>query len=99
MFKLLFGILLGAGVVYWLFETNAGRQRREMAQEKLGMATDSIHERAEDVMQTGREKVDEARDRARGTFEDARAKAHKMTDETRARAESTLGGSRSENER
>ena len=69
MFKLIFGALVGAALMY-LFDPRQGRERRE----KLSTRVHDIQHKAEDAAVTGRdamhqvkETAAEARERARST--------------------------------
>lgn len=63
MYKLIFGILMGAGLAYWFFETSSGREKRQTIRDKLGMSrkrTDNVAQRT-DAPQAGRETAAAAR--------------------------------------
>jgi hypothetical protein len=103
MFRLLFGILLGAGLVY-LLDSRQLEGRREMLKDRLhrGKAGE-ISDRAEGAYQAGRDTFVDAKERAkataghaaeraRETLDEAKAEAQEWADASRERAESTVNG-------
>lgn len=103
MFRLLFGILLGAGLVY-LLDSRQLEGRREMLKERLSRGkAGELTERAEGAYQAGRDSFMDAKERARTTaghaaeraretFDEAKTEAQEWADASKQRADATVNG-------
>jgi F0F1-type ATP synthase membrane subunit b/b' len=99
MIRILFGLLLGAGVMYFL-DPAAGSRRREMLTNRgrrndaRELATDAGRA-ARDAYGEARERfattASHARDRARDTVQEARTQAEEFAESNRERARSLSG--------
>jgi hypothetical protein len=85
MFRLLFGILIGALIVY-LADSRYVDDRRRMLKDRLNGARGDFSDRAEDAVQAGRESFEDARSRAGYVSERASARARETFDEARGEA-------------
>jgi gas vesicle protein len=101
MFRLFFGALIGAALMY-LFDPRQGRQRRETLSTKVH----DIQHRAEDAAVTGRDAIHqaketaaEARERARSTISHAQDRFSPVADEAAREARATATEAMTEAER
>lgn len=104
MFRLLFGILLGAAIVYFLDSRQIDDRRRmikgRLSRGKVGELT----EQADQAFQASRETLADARERlqataghatgrARETLDEAKAEAQEWAEASKDRADSAINGS------
>lgn len=101
MIKLLFGILLGAGLMYFL-DPRAGQERREMLSEKArNSAPANVKAKAEQAKTAGRETIEEGRERVKSvanhtkervneTIEDAKREAGQFAESSTERAKNVV---------
>lgn len=101
MFKLIFGALVGAALMY-LFDPRQGRERRE----KLSTRVHDIQHKAEDAAVTGRdamhqvkETAAEARERARSTVSHAQERFTPVAKDASEKARETAEEAKTEAER
>ena len=86
MFRVLFGILIGAALVY-LADSRLLDDRRRMLKERFRQgAGGDFTDRADEALQAGRESFVDGRGRVSSTAEHAAARARETLDEAREEA-------------
>jgi F0F1-type ATP synthase membrane subunit b/b' len=94
MFRLLFGILLGAAIVYFL-DSRQIDDRRRMIRDRLNRGkVGGLAEQADQAFQAGRETFADARERVQATAGHAAERARETLDEAKSEAQEWVEASK-----
>jgi F0F1-type ATP synthase membrane subunit b/b' len=87
MFRLLFGIVIGALIVYLADSRYLGDRRRMLKDRLSRTPAGEFTDRADEALQASRESIEDARRRASSTAEHAASRARETFDEARTEAQ------------